>query len=679
VALTLGDYVFKSTVARHVPAADLGSFFASFYVVLNVLGLLSQLVLSSWVFRVLGLHRALILLPVLLALGATGLALGGGMAAALLLKGADGTLRYSVHRTGTELLYIPLSDSLRNRAKPFLDVVGQRGGQALASLYLLAEGTLNRGDSITAAAAAALCVVWIVWTSDLRRHYLDLFRSALREGVVQARADMPALDLGSLEALFTALNSRDDTEVMAAMDLLVEQGRVRLIPALILYHPSAVVVRRALQHFAHSGRRDFLPIADRLATHGNPEIRAAALRARTAVEGDEALLRRATEDESPLVAATALAGLIALGASTEDDRKRLREMFESGRGETALAVARVIRDEPSPAFAHALLKLVESPDPEVQGLAAEAMGRIRDDRFLPALLPLLGQRPTRGAAREAYFAYGEAGLAFLDQALNDPSLPQELRRHLPLTLSLFEPTAAARTLEKHLLSEPDGMVRFKILRALNRLATHPEVELDRDILKQAASGTLEAGLRLVDWREILTRGAEAEPRRRTPGHELLVTLLQDKEVHTVERLFRLFSLLYRTEDMKGIHRGLYSTNPKVRATGRELLENLLPSPLREGVAALVDDGALDERLRRAAPFYVSRPVDYEYLLGRILEDTSESLRCVAAYHVGELGLSGFRLRLESMRSTETGFFLTRVVERALSLLSAGGGGRLLHA
>ena len=283
VALTLGDYVFKSTVARSVPPEELGRFFANVYVVLNVFGLLSQLLLSNLLFRVLGLHRALVLLPLLLGLGALGLALGGGLAAAMVMKGADGVLRYSVHRTGTELLYVPLPDSLRSRSKPFLDVLGQRGGQALASLYLLAEATLNRGDTITATAAAALCVVWIIWTTDLRVHYLDLFRSALREGVVQARADLPALDLGSLEALFASLNSRDDAEVMAAMDLLVEQGRVRLIPALVLYHPHSAVVRRALQHFARSGRTDFLPIADRLATHGDPEIRAAALRARSAV------------------------------------------------------------------------------------------------------------------------------------------------------------------------------------------------------------------------------------------------------------------------------------------------------------------------------------------------------------------------------------------------------------
>ena len=67
--------------------------------------------LGAWLFRVIGLHRALWILPALLFVGAAGTALGGGLAAALLLKSADGSLRNSLHRTGSELLYVPLPDA----------------------------------------------------------------------------------------------------------------------------------------------------------------------------------------------------------------------------------------------------------------------------------------------------------------------------------------------------------------------------------------------------------------------------------------------------------------------------------------------------------------------------------------------------------------------------------------
>ena len=151
VALTLGDYVFKSAVARVDPARA-------------ARGVLRRLLRGAEPARAgragpprrlalphgRAVHRALWILPALLFVGAAGVALGGGLAAALLLKGADGSLRNSVHRTGTELLYVPLPDAIRTQSKPIIDLVGQRGGQALASLLILSETVLARGDVVLA-------------------------------------------------------------------------------------------------------------------------------------------------------------------------------------------------------------------------------------------------------------------------------------------------------------------------------------------------------------------------------------------------------------------------------------------------------------------------------------------------------------------------------------------------
>ena len=679
VALTLADYVFKSAVAREVPAEELGQYFATVYAVLNFLALVAQLLLTGWLFRVLGLHRALWALPILLFMGAAGVALGGGLGAALLLKGADGTLRNSLHRTGSELLFVPLPDALRARAKPLIDLVGQRGGQALASLLILSEVLLDRGDTVLAAASAALCIVWIAWTADLKNHYLDLFRVALREGAIRTAADLPPLDLGSLETLFASLNSADDAEVLAALDLLADEGRGRLIPALILHHPSRAVVLRALELFAREGRSDFLPVADRLLGHPDPEVRAAALRARTRVKADEALLRGADADPSPLVRATALVGLVSGGWITDDAQKTLDELLKSGSPEARMALARAVREQPGPVFEDALLALAEGPEEEVQVQAALAMAEVRSPRFLPALLPLLAQRDARPAARAALLAQGDAVLPFLEEALADEALPHELRRHLPRTISLFDSPAAAGVLQRRLVAEPDGMVRFKIIRGLNRLAASPEVELDAGILRQATEATLEAAFRLVHWRDVLERGATQDSRRETPGRDLLVRLLRDKEAHARERLFRLLALQHRAEDFKGIYRGLRNPSVKVKAGSRELLENLVAPPLRDPLLALVDDGPDAERLRRAAPYYEPRPLGYEELLGVMLDQPGESLRCIAAYHVGELGLTEFRPRLESFRPAETGFFVSRVIERTLALLARREGGALAHA
>jgi len=676
VALTLADYVFKSAVARIIPAADLGAFFATVYMVLNVLALAAQLLAMGWLLRVLGLHRALWVLPVLVALGAGGVAFGGGLVAALLLKGADGTLRHSLHRTTTELLFLPIPDSLRARSKPLIDVVGQRGGQALASVFILTEVVLQRGDTVLATAAFGLCVVWIALAADLRQHYLNLFRAALREGSLHGSVDLAQIDIGSLETLFVALNSGDDAEVLGAIDLLATGGRARLVPALILFHPSRKVVLRALALFAQSGRSDFVPVADRLSSHPDPEIRAAALRARTAAQADAGPLRIAAQDADPLVRATALAALVSRGWGSGDPQRALDLLLREGSPQAHVAVATAIRQEPAPAFEGILLQLADSPRDEVRTHVARAMGVVRSERFLTPLLEMLGSREVREDARAALTAYGSSGLRFLDAALGDRALPHEIRRHLPRTLSRFDGAEAAPLLLGRLLDESDGMVRYKIIRALGRLSVEqPQVAMDVRIVEEAAARTLEVAFRLIHWRLVLERGAREDPGRATPGHHLLATLLKDKEVHAVERLFRLLALLSRGEDFKRIHRGLRNENRKIRASSQELLEHVVDQRLRGAVLALVDETDDDDRLARAHPFYQTTPLGYESLLATILDLPSETLSSIVAYHIAELGLVGFRERLEAFDPRQTGFFLTRVIEKALKLLTAPDPGR----
>lgn len=670
IALTLADYVFKSTVAREIPAAQLPEFFASFYLLLNGLAFATQWLLLGPLMRVLGLHRALWVLPALVGLGATGLALGGGVVAALLLKGADGTLRHSLHRTTSELLAMPLPDALRGRVKPLVDVIGQRGGQALASLAILSEVVLGRGDVALAGATAALCLLWIALASDLRQHYLELFRTALRGGLLGDRPELSELDAADLEALVAAFNSSDDAEVVGAMDLLAASGRLRVIPALILYHPSRTVVLRALDLLADSGRRDFVSVADRLLSSPDPELRAAALRARSSALPEEGPLRRATADPDPLVRATAIVGLVAGGWAADEAQATLDGLMQDGGRPARLALARAMRRRPSPACEPLLLALAQGADAELLAEVAGAMAACPRPAFLSPLLHLLTQHEARPAARAALLAQGDAALAFLGAALADHALPHEIRRHLPRTISQFEPSAAARVLLGHLLEEPDGMVRFKILRGLNRLAAdNPGLEFDRAVLAEASRRTAAAALKLLSWRVTLLRGAREQTRRATPGHGLLVDLLRDKEAHAVERLFRLLQLQQAGEDFRRIYRGLGSTLPKVRAGSRELIEHLVPSPVREALLALVDDAPEEQRLAPAGPLLSSAPAAYEELLAALLDESSETVRCLAAYHVGELGLEAMRPRLLAARAEGRSFFLDRVVERALSLMS----------
>jgi ATP/ADP translocase/HEAT repeat protein len=673
VAVTIGDFVFKSEVARHVAPEDLGRFFATFYGLLSVVALVVQVVLMGWILRVFDVHRALWALPLLILGGASGVVVGGGLLAALLMKGADGALRPSLNRTSTELLFLPIPDRLRSRVKPAIDVIGQRGGQAVASVFILSQLALGRGETILAVFVVVLCVAWIAAIAELKPHYVEMFRRALREGIIEARGGLPDLDLVSLETLFASLNSGDDDEVVAALDLLHAEDRIHLVPALILYHPTPAVVLRALELFEAAGRTDFTPVADRLLGHADAEVRAAALRSRTAVEPDEERLQEALGDPSPLVRATALAGFLAEAAPDADTKSLLEVILGEKSPEARRALARVIQGRPVPAFLPVLEVLATEVDDSVQVAVARSIAALGEESFLPVLLEQLRREAVRSEARRAFRSFGATGLEFLERALEDSTLPQELRRHIPRTIAGFPAADAVAVLQRHLLKERDGMVRFRILRALGRVATrHPGVSLDGARLAEAAGRTLETLGRLSHWGSILERGAEADASRLTPGHMMLVALLRDKATNAEERLFRLLGLMHRGEDFRRIYRGLRSADRRVQASSRELLENILRPPLKAPVLALVDRDSGPVGRAAMASYYERDPLDYESLVARLVEQPGETLRSLAVFHVGELGLPGLRRRIEELRSQETSLFVGQMFERTLGVLGETG-------
>ncbi|HMI89738.1 MAG TPA: Npt1/Npt2 family nucleotide transporter, partial [Polyangiales bacterium] len=657
--LTLVDYAFKSSVAAHVPARELGGFFAGAALIFNLLSLACQLSLAPWLLRRVQLSAVLAVLPSLLVLGSVGLAVGLGLSAALLLKGTDGALRYSLHRTATELLYVPLPDRSRTRLKALLDVVAPRAGQALASLAILAWAALDAPPPVLATSVLVLALAWIALALYLRAPFVELLRANVRVGITPRSGAFPELDVASLETLVAALDSANDAEVLAALDVLEREQKPRLVPALILHHPSEAVVERALALFARAGRGSVLHVVDRLLEHPSIRVRCAALATRSLLAPDARLLYlRLSLEESPEVRATILVHLIAahelVGAEASE---RLREFVERGHASTRIALAGAIAWRHEPALDALLLPLAAAPELEVRLAALQAMAQNPSPVYLPALVGALGDERTRVAARAALVASGDQGLEAVQASLRDRATPTLLRWELPRALTLFPPQAAAGALLAQLVIEEDGMVRYRSLRALETLvAKHPTVQLARATLDRVIAQTVSLAFGHLAARLTLEAGVQVDPRRRTPGYELLQRVLRDKEEHARDRLLRLLGLAHPHADLARIRRGLLSASPKARASCVELLNNLLRPPLRAAVVALIDDQPDGERLAAAGSFYGHEQLpeqrDYEALLEDMLVSESEAVQDFTAFHIGELGLSRFRPVIAAVAATD---------------------------
>lgn len=649
LVITGGDFVFKAAVVREIPAGELGTFFARFYGALNALGLVIQLVVVPRLLRGAGVNRTLLIMPALLFCASVSFALSGGLIAALFLRGTDGAMRHSIDRIGTEILYLPLARDARDRFKSIVESAGRRGGQAIASLLILAAVTLGASAAEIATALVILSAAWIIAILGLRPHYVNLFRRRLREGTIETRAEVPDLDLHSLEAMVSALSSEDDVEVIAALDMFATYDRTKLVPALIVFHPSGPVVLRALELFGEAGRADAAPLARRLLRHPDREIRAAALCFYAGAARDEAALRRCLTDESPAVRAAATVGLIAAGALADGAaRQELRAVVDGPSAEAREALALALRHLPADRFAWVAADLVKLAEPGLAATVARSLAAVPSARHLPTLVDLLAHRQSRAAAREALSALGEVALEHLEKAMDDTSLPRAVRRHVPRTISRFSGQRPARILLRRLIAETDEAIHYKVLRGLGRLrANDPSAPIDRDALLGMAEVALDAAVTARRYRRLVDgarrRGAD------TPAAELLASLLGDQEASAMERAFRFLHIIRPTEEFEMIYDGLRSSDSSTRASSRELLEHVVPDPLHDRIVAMIDD-ANETDAPNSALADPSR--EYHTCLLAMSQEPSELLRSVVARHLAELGGAGARDGAPPARSSD---------------------------
>jgi len=648
VTFTLVDFVFKSTVARLVPDESLGTFFSTTYFTLNLLSLLIQILAVGWILRRVTVSSALAVVPLLLFIGSLGFIAAGGLIVAMALKGVDGSLRYSLYRTTMELLFVPISAEVRGRVKTFIDLIGQRGGQALGSVLVLIVLSLTTNEIAVAVLAALTAGAWLYLLLNLKPYYLDLFRETLREDLTATRIEFPALDVASLETLLYTLNSSDDRQVNAALDLLANQGRIKAVPGLILYHPSPDVLKHALEAFSSAGRTDVLPMIDRLTSHPNEVVRASSLRARTVLSPNKEMLVAALDDPSLAVRATAAVAIVSRDWSTLDAMEvGVRDLLAAEDPTVMLAIAETVRVLPNREFIALLLRLAAHDDTEVQLATVKAIRSIGDPIFIEALSRLLQYRPLRSEARAALVALGPRALAGLSSELADTSLPHAVRRHLPQTIAAFGAPQAATILLEHLLKESDGMIRFKVLRALGRMRSmNSALVLDTKTIAQSIQQNLISAFRYMRWRNTLEQRSSEVPNDWREYHLLLTDLLRDKQSHTVQRLFRLLNLRANDEEFLRIYRGLHSDRREARASSHELIEHIVEPDVARQLLILIDD--LFEPSAQNQPDQRSdRKGDWEKTLAEIFGCGVESLSSLAALEIGNLGVTRLRPVLEA--------------------------------
>ena len=185
---TTGEYILGRTVkeaaaglAAAVPAGSLdeeafiGQFYADFFAIVNVAGLLLQLFVVSRVLKYLGVRIAIFVLPLI--------ALGGYLVAAFYpllnmvrwVKTAENATDYSLQNTVRQVLFLPTTREQKYKAKQAIDTLFVRAGDVLSAVLVFA-GTawLTLSTPQFALVNIGLVCVWLLLAYLIGREHQKL-------------------------------------------------------------------------------------------------------------------------------------------------------------------------------------------------------------------------------------------------------------------------------------------------------------------------------------------------------------------------------------------------------------------------------------------------------------------------------------------------------------------------
>lgn len=181
VASTVVDNQFNAIVEDHLVGKQAKTaFFGGFSAALNIVSFVMQLCGTSLSLRFLGIGISLMLLPI----GLTGASLltflYPVLSTATFLKIFDGSMNYSIQQASKEVLYLPLSSSVRYRTKPVIDMLVFRVSKSLGGLLIILLAPLFAiPNERVGVLVLGLVPFWLFLVWKARSAYLFLLRQHL--------------------------------------------------------------------------------------------------------------------------------------------------------------------------------------------------------------------------------------------------------------------------------------------------------------------------------------------------------------------------------------------------------------------------------------------------------------------------------------------------------------------
>jgi ATP:ADP antiporter, AAA family len=561
-----------------------------------------------------GVGAAVLMLPIAMFATTTGLAVFYGLWAAVAAKGSETALRYSAERAGREILYVPVPDDIKLKAKAYIDVAVEKGlGKVLSALligFLLLFLDLRGLAFVSMVMAAG----WLFLAIAVRREYVRALARAIDGRFASLKGLFVALtDTGTVPVLRSALDSGSALRAAFTLELLGQAPAddVRaLAPELnrLAAHPDEHIREAALDQLARVGDAADEAVLRGCLVDEAASVREAAVRALVARHDHDAagLLSDLLRADQPAVRTAALAHLVAAGPGTGVrilDRTYVEARWETAgqgdadaRAELALATAGLYDD---PDVGRFLEPFLHDPDARVVSTALRSAALLGREDCGPRMIAALGSAGTRAAAGDALVTLGARAIAPLERALMDEAVDPRVRRAIPGVLARIPHQQTVDALLHLVLApETDQLLDFRTLKALGKLrAREPDLIFDPSLVLAVAEREADAARRYAAAAARL----RDSPLATTPAGGLLGTALVEAWRERREGLFRCIGLLHPAHEVYRTWLAVSSGLRARRANALEWLEHTLSHGMYRRFADLIEPLAPPVPGRHAAP------------------------------------------------------------------------------
>jgi len=208
---------------------------------------------------------------------------------------------------------------------------------------------------------------------------------------------------------------------------------------------------------------------------------------------------------------------------------------------------------------------------DVERARAAMLGDFMDMRLVPYLVPLLGDDRLAEDARMELRWMVPRAIGQLFDALLDPDVPVVARQRIPGVLEVCHNPRAVHALLAG-LAEPEFNVRYSCARALARMrARNPHLVIEPETVLDAVR------------REVSASRTEWETQRISDGVTRAASWAGARGSAVSLRLDHVFTVLGLVHDPSALKlslRALSSSDPNLRGTALEYLENTLPEDIR---------------------------------------------------------------------------------------------------